>query len=169
VELHPNSPYAAQALKLAIISKQMSTGGAVYDGRKVAEARRLVDSALRNYPELASKEMDFLNRQLYSITMQQAAKDYEIAEFYRRTGKPCSAYFCYEIVRLRYPGTPYFDLATGRMHELRAKVEKAQEKESVPKVPPPGGLEASGSEAAPGPRQLPPEMLAPERVHGGIH
>src|SRR5262249_29366804 len=78
VEMHPNSPFATQALKLAIISKQMSTGGAAYDGRKVAEARRLVDSAWRNYPELATKEADFLNRQLYSISMQQAAKDYEV-------------------------------------------------------------------------------------------
>src|SRR5205807_2934825 len=87
VEMHPNSPYVTQSLKLAIISKQMSTGGPLYDGRKVAEARRLVDTALRSYPELATKENDFLSRQIYSITLQQAAKDYEAAEFYRRTGK----------------------------------------------------------------------------------
>jgi hypothetical protein len=138
----------------------MSTGGAAYDGRKVAEARKLVDAAWRTYPELASHESEFLNRQLYSITMQQAAKDYEIAEFYRRTGKPCSAYFCYEVVRLRYPGTQYFDLATERMHELRAKVEKLQGKEAV--APGQPGLQPGQPETAP--RQMPPELMNSQRA-----
>src|SRR5262249_8216890 len=51
VEMHPNSEYAEQAVELAIISKHLSTGGSDYDGRKVAEARQLVDTALRNYPK----------------------------------------------------------------------------------------------------------------------
>ena len=104
VEQHQNSPLAPQAIELAIISKHMSTGGPDYDGRKVAEARLLVDSALRNYPELARDKSGFLERQLGSITYQQAEKDYMTAEFYRRTGHPGSAYFYYEIVRRRYPG-----------------------------------------------------------------
>jgi outer membrane protein assembly factor BamD (BamD/ComL family) len=133
VEMHPNSPFAAQAVELAIISKHMSTGGSDYDGRKVAEARQLVDVALRSYPELASQKEDFLKRQLVGITMQQAEKDYKVAEFYRRTGHPQSAYFYYEIVRRRYPGTKFFDLATERMHELRA----AAEKEAASIAPPP--------------------------------
>ena len=98
---HPNSPLAPQSIKLAIICKELGTGGSAYDGRKVAEARQLVDIALRTYPELATKEKDFLERQLYSITQQQADKDYNIAEYYRRTGHPASAYFYYDIVRRR--------------------------------------------------------------------
>jgi outer membrane protein assembly factor BamD (BamD/ComL family) len=140
VDMHPNSPFAEQALELGIISKQLSTGGALYDGRKVAEARRLVDTALRNYPGLASKKAEFLNRQLYSITMQQAEKDFETAEFYSRRGHPCSAYFCYETVRRRYPGTKYFDMATERMQELRIKLEKSGAK-TLPEVPKPGELD----------------------------
>ena len=118
----------------------------------MAEARRLVDTALRNYPDLASKDGEFLNRQLYSITLQQAAKDYEAAEFYRRRSHPCAAYFCYETVRRRYPGTKYADQATERMNELRAKVEKSMGRDT-PDVPAP----ASAGAASP-PRPLPPEM-----------
>jgi outer membrane protein assembly factor BamD (BamD/ComL family) len=125
VEHHPNSPLAAQAVELAIISKHMSTGGPEYDGRKVAEARILVDSALRNYPELARDKAGFLERQLGSISYQQAQKDYKIAEFYRRTGHPGSAYFYYEIVRRRYPGTKFADLATDRMAKLREEAEQS--------------------------------------------
>lgn len=156
VEMHPNSPFAAQAVELAIISKHMSTGGADYDGRKVAEARKMVHTALMNYPELANKKSEFLQRQLIGITLQQAEKDYKVAEFYRRTGHPCSAYFYYEIVRRRYPGTKYFDLATERMHELKAKVEREQAK-AAPPVPsaPEAPAPSPPPETGPPPRQLP--------------
>jgi outer membrane protein assembly factor BamD (BamD/ComL family) len=166
VEMHPNSPFAQQAVELAIISKHMSTGGSDYDGRKVAEARKLVHTALMNYPELAKQKDEFLQRQLVGITMQQAEKDYKIAEFYRRTGHPCSAYFYYEIVRRRYPGVqPYFDLATQRMHELKAKVEKEQGGKAPP-VPPADVPPVLGAEPAPQPRPLSgmPETAPPPRT-----
>jgi hypothetical protein len=43
-EIYPNSPLVTEALTLAIISKQLSTGG---DSRKIAEGRRLIDTVLR--------------------------------------------------------------------------------------------------------------------------
>jgi len=131
------------------------------------EARRLVDSALRNYPELANKDAEFLNRQLFSISMQQAAKDYDIAAFYERTGKPCSAWFCYEIVRRRYPGTKYFELATERMNALRSKVEKEKGK-APPNLPPgnssvpatlPAAVDRVQQPAGAPPRSLPSDLL----------
>lgn len=174
VQMHPNSKFASQAIELAIIAKHMSTGGSDYDGRKVAEARELVHTALMNYPDLAREKPKFLERQLVGITMQQAEKDYKIAEFYRRTGHPASAYFYYEIVRRRYPGVqPYFDLATQRMHELKAKVEKEQAGKPLP-VPAAGGEinpERPG-EQAPQPRLLPqnpPETgPQPRPLPGGV-
>jgi hypothetical protein len=57
---------------------------------------------------------------MVGITMQQAEKDFKMGEFYERTGHPASAYFYYEIVRRRYPGTPYHARATERMNELRS-------------------------------------------------
>jgi outer membrane protein assembly factor BamD (BamD/ComL family) len=170
-EMHPNSPLAPQALKMAIICKQLSTGGSDYDGRKTAEARQLIDNALRAYPELARKEHDFLMRQLYCINQQQADKDLKIAEFYRRTGHPGSAYFYYELVRRRYPGTTYFDKATQGMHELRGVLEKSEQK--APALPPvaqappgnggPSPAPVAGSplirnDTGQAPRQLPPTI-----------
>jgi outer membrane protein assembly factor BamD (BamD/ComL family) len=179
VEMHPNSPFASQAMELAIISKHMSTGGPDYDGRKVAEARKLVDTALRNYPDLAAHKSEFLERQLMSINLQQAAKDYSIAEFYRRTSHPGSAYFYYEIVRRRYPNTKYYELATQRMLDLRSELEKAQGQAIAPPAPSPA---KPAEEPAPMPRALPsapqpvpgsPELAPPPRPvpvqpHGGI-
>ncbi len=173
-EMHPNSPLCPAAMKMAIICKQLSTGGSDYDGRKTAEARLLIDTALRAYPELAKKEEPFLRRQLYCINQQQADKDFKIAEYYRRTNHPGSAYFYYEIVRRRYPGTTYFDKATERMHELRAVLEK--EKKPLPPLPPasagapaPAGRELLSAprpaapapaepQTLPAPRQVPPDL-----------
>jgi outer membrane protein assembly factor BamD (BamD/ComL family) len=143
VEMHQNCKFAAQAAELAIISKHMSTGGSDYDGRKTAEARLMVHTVQDQYPELANQKGDFLQRQLAGINKQQAEKDLKTAEFYRRTGHPGSAYFCYEIVRRRYPGTPFFDKATERMHELKAKMDKKKTKVVVPPIAPPPKAETA--------------------------
>jgi TolA-binding protein len=181
VEALPESPLAPQALKMSILCKHLSTGGSDYDGRKTAEARQLVDRAFGAYPELAGKEKAFFLRQLDCINQQQADKDLKIAEFYRRTGHPGSAYFYYEIVRRRYRNTPYFDKATQGMHELKAELEKSKNScwrwpsvwplgskeratptrpESIAPAPKPPAAETPSlrEETAPAPRTLPPDF-----------
>lgn len=169
-EKHPNSALAPQAVELAIISKHLSTGGAEYDGRKVAEARKLVQSAFNNYPELASKKKDFLTRQLVGITLQQAEKDYKMAEFWKRTGHPGSAYWYYEMVKMRYPNTKFAQMADDRIAELKIKAEKdgnvltaptngAQLGRPAPmpaETAPPPRRAPEPTEQAPPPRTLPP-------------
>ncbi|MER3415515.1 MAG: hypothetical protein C4297_04780 [Gemmataceae bacterium] len=126
VEQFPRSPLAPHALELAIQSKIQLTGGPDYDGRKLAEARQLIDTALRTYPELRDRQ-SFLESTLLRIHDQQAEKDFRIAEYYRRTGHYGSAYFYYEIVRRRYPGTTWADRATERMLHIREKIEAGAE------------------------------------------
>lgn len=164
VEMHPNSPFAPQAIKLGIISKVLATGGTDYDARRVADARRLVDTALRGYPELASKDGKFLENQLVLITNHQAEKDFKTAEFYKRTYHPCSAYFCYEIVRRRYPGTEYAKLAAKRMEELQAQVEKEEKKKKKPASQ--AALDAATRPASDTPALVPsslPDLATPGR------
>jgi TolA-binding protein len=152
---HPKSEYAPQAIEYAIWSKHMCTGGSDYDGRKVAEARELVDAALRD-DRLAGKKAGFLDRQLWAITMQQAEKDYKYAEFYRRTGHPGSAYFYYELVQRRYPNTEFAKLAAKKKEELRAALEKAQGKPEPKALPLSAGNDALGAAgAAASPQMMP--------------
>jgi outer membrane protein assembly factor BamD (BamD/ComL family) len=153
-EQHPKSPFAAQAIELAIFSKQMATGGSDYDGRKLAEARQLVDAALR-MPEVDEKKKQAFVNQLRGINAQQAEKDFKQAEFYRRTGHPGPAYFYYEIVFRRYKGTEYAEQALARMREMRAELEKkgAEERhEPTEGGPDPMGSLPGGKEP---PRALP--------------
>ena len=139
-ERHPNSPLAEQAVELGIISKHLSTGGSDYDGRKAAEARILVNSALNNYPGLASEKQQFLMDQLKNISYQQAEKDFKMAEFWARTGHPGSAFFYFELVLRRYPGTKFAELATVRRDQLRAAAEKEESKRSAKVMKPKRGL-----------------------------
>jgi outer membrane protein assembly factor BamD (BamD/ComL family) len=182
-EKHPNSPLAQKAVELAIISKHLSTGGADYDGRKVAEARKLGASAFDNYPELANKKKDFLTRQLVGITLQQAEKDYKMAEFWRRTGHIGAAYFYFQMVQQRYPETPFAALAHKQAEEVKEKAMK--DKNAI--APPPARAELGrpallpgevgpqprkvdgDSETAPQPRTAPPELPpAPRPVTPGV-
>jgi outer membrane protein assembly factor BamD (BamD/ComL family) len=120
VERHPESPLRPQALALAILAKNNATGGATYDGRKCAEALRLVHVAEASVPELANNpEMaEKLTRAKFAIRSQQAEKDFLMADYYQRTGHPGSAVFYYELVRRRYAGTRYAEEATDRQARL---------------------------------------------------
>jgi hypothetical protein len=166
VENHKESALYSRAAEMAVIAKNLSTGGSDYDGRKCAEAREMVPIALASYtkieqqdPQMAHEREEFLRRQLAGITMQQAEKDYKMAEFYLRTRRPESAFFLFEVVRRRYPGTKYAELATERMYDIRAKVEKENgPKLSVPEAAPLQPDAAQFYQQVPGapPQQQPP-------------
>jgi outer membrane protein assembly factor BamD (BamD/ComL family) len=157
---HKDSPLAAKAVELAIYCKHMSTGGSDYDGRKVAEARKLVQVAFDNYPTLAEEKRAFLLRQLDNINLQQAEKEFKMAEFWQRTGHPGSAYFYYEMVRRRYPGTKYANLSVERMNLLRAKVEKEQRELPSPPAPGAGAPAAKPAPAGPAGGVVPASLPA---------
>lgn len=139
VEMHKDSPLRPLATELAVVSKNNSTGGAVYDGQKAAEALQLVHHAEATMPEFRAEEKAaFLTRQKLAIRMQQAEKDFKMAEYYERTRHPGSAYFYYELVRRRYPGTKFSDEATRRMERIKGEAEKGP--------PPPGTFEKMKAE-----------------------
>ena len=58
VEMHKDSPLRPQAMAFAIQAKNNATGGAVYDGRKCAEALHLVHVAEATVPELTQRPGD---------------------------------------------------------------------------------------------------------------
>ncbi len=119
-EFHKDSPFRAEALKYAIISKNNSTGGAVYDGTKSAEALQLANHVEATDPEYRNDKTkaDFLLKQKMAIRYQQAEKDYEMGEYYLRTKRPGSAFFYYDMVTRRYAGSPFAKKAEGRLREI---------------------------------------------------
>jgi TolA-binding protein len=146
-EHFPNSQLAPKAIKQAIICKQIMHGGTDYDTRSVEESRKLIDTYQNGYPEW-NRDRDWLTRQLAAIHLQQADRDFKIGEFYRRTGHPGSAYFYFELVRRRYPGTDYARKSEERLAELRRSAEN--EKIATSRTaPPPNAFAAPRPPAAP--------------------
>ncbi len=54
----------------------------------------------------------------------QAEKDFETAEYYRRTGRASSACYFYELVCRRYPGSSYAQRARRMLPDMEAEAEK---------------------------------------------
>jgi TolA-binding protein len=174
---YPNGVHAPKALQLAIICKQISTGGPDYDGRRLQEARDLIEMAKRTYPELQVSNEKWLAQQALDIHNLQAEKDYNIARFWERTGHPGPAHFYYEIVKRRYPGTPFAEKAEKRLIELRAQAQREEQRTAPPAQdrppaanemgPPPRpvtpgqSMPGPGGETGPAPRPLPPGLDGP--------
>jgi outer membrane protein assembly factor BamD (BamD/ComL family) len=127
-ETYDRSPFRDEALKLAIIAKNNSTGGPQYDARETSEAMRLINNAKATSPQLVREHGKFLDEQALMVRYQQAEKDYQTAEFYRRTGHPGSAWFYYELVKRRYAGIkPWAELAVTRQQELKVELEEMKD------------------------------------------
>ncbi|HVK12425.1 MAG TPA: tetratricopeptide repeat protein [Gemmataceae bacterium] len=128
VETCDKSPFRDDALKLAIEAKTNTPFGPDRDGRDTAEAMRLINTARATSPQLVREHGKVLDEQSIKVRGQQAAKDFETAEFYRRTGHPGSAWFCYELVKRRYVGIePWYTNAVKRQAELKAELDDAQD------------------------------------------
>lgn len=158
-EEFPNDREAAKAIKQSVICKQLMTGGTDYDLRGVEESKKLLMTSMGAYPELV-KDEDWVKTQLTNINVQQADRDFKVAEFYQRTGHPGSAYFYYELVCRRYPNSEYATKAAQRKVELKAKAEKEQQQDGGP---PPGDAAAPATPTLQSPIQMPqmPRILPP--------
>jgi tetratricopeptide (TPR) repeat protein len=177
VEMHKDSKYRPAALEMAIQAKNNSTGGAVYDSQKASEALQLIHHTEATSPDHKSPEKrEMLTRQKLAVQVQLAEKDFRMAEYYERTDHPASAYFYYELVCRRYPGTKFSDLARARIGALEAERKKAEQQKANP--PPPGTVDLIRQEwdrltgkppaaeedanAPAGPKDAPPRNLPPD-------
>jgi len=182
VEIHKDSPLRQEALKYAVMAKNNSTGGAVYDGQKSAEALQLVHHMEATDPKYIqdTDKAGWLTRQKMAIRIQQAQKDFEQAEYYKRTNHLGPAFFYYEMVMRRYPGTKYSDKAKERIVELE-QVKKTRETEKATNGGKDNtksiwertfGLGDSSDDVDPtpnakprtGPTDAPPRMLPPDGI-----
>ena len=121
LEMFKDSPLRTDAARMAIDAKNRSTGGPHYDGQKSAEALQLVHNIEGSEPAFrpSGEKAEWVTKQKLGIRDNQAEREFEDAEYYRRRGKFGSAFFCYELVKRRYGGTKYSDLASQRIEEMK--------------------------------------------------
>ena len=121
-----NSPYAVKACKQSVLCKLQVNGGTVYNPKTIEEARKALFDGQERFPELR-QEKEWLDQHFKAINVMQADRDFKIAEFYRASGKPGAAYFYYELVRRRYPGSNYEKKSEEYIAAIRVQVEREQE------------------------------------------
>jgi outer membrane protein assembly factor BamD (BamD/ComL family) len=128
LQYHKDSKLAPQACELAIVCKTLAAGSVDNDGRKLAEARQMIDMAMKAYPELMKDEAGRkkMMDHLYAITAAQAEKDLNRAAFWERTKHYGSAYYIYQLVERRFPNTIYATQAAERIEKLKPEMEKAK-------------------------------------------
>ncbi len=132
VEQHPRSALRDKGLELAILSKTNSSGGPEADSRPLKEAMKLINTAKATSPELVRTRGEMLDEQTKMVRYQQAEKDYNTAELYRRMGKHGSAWYYYDLVNRRYPDqTVWVDKSKKRMEEIQAELERSKDPSTV--------------------------------------
>ena len=137
VEMHKDSKLRPAALDMAIMAKNNSTGGAVYDAGKAAEALQLIHHAEATMPGYATdpEKSAQMTRQKMAVRMQLAEKYFKMAEYYERTHHPASAYFYYELVTRQHPGTKYADVSKQRMDALEVVRKQMEAERGIAKPP----------------------------------
>ncbi len=113
---HPSSRLAPEAVALAALARRATEADATAR-RASAEGRARIKAALGLPAQWDARPAD--------VVAQQAEKDFNVAEFYRRTGHLGAACFYYELVSRRYPDTPQAARAAARLRELRKHAGEA--------------------------------------------
>jgi RNA polymerase sigma factor (sigma-70 family) len=124
VRSYPESALADSAIQLGLIATRLADRGEDDVSRQMAKAKAIINAALNG--QAAEIKQPVEAGQFADAVLAQAEKDFRLAEFYRRTGHPGSAFFYYEIVRRRYPGTEYAEKAAERLESLRSKTQTQQ-------------------------------------------
>ena len=103
--------------------------GPLYDLRTLHAARgrfrdfiAMVDQ--RGEAERYKKEVASAQKQIGTITLMLAERQYEIGQFYERVDSPSAAMHHYRICTRDYPGSKFAELSAKRINELGASTPK---------------------------------------------
>jgi TolA-binding protein len=127
-ETQSHSPLLLDAHVRSIDSKIKAYVGPEYDSAGLESAVKLIRKTMTAFPERDEATDKFLMNALYHITDQQAEITFRRGEFYRKTGYPGAAEFCYAEVRSRWPQSEW----AAKSQEQLAVVAKAPRREVLP-------------------------------------
>ncbi len=115
---HPKSNLLQRAQMGSIDAKLKAYLGPEYDSDGLEKAKQLIHQTMITFPQRDKATNDLLYKNLDLIADQQAAITYNHGEFYKRTGFPGGAEFCFGEVRARWPNSPWAEKAKVQMASL---------------------------------------------------
>jgi len=117
IQGYPKSEHLALAYLRAAEARLALYDGAEYNARPLEEARRLLQAAATQFPEL-EKDRPRIYEMLHRIEERQAERDFKVARFYERIGRPDAARVYYQLVIRDHPRTTWAQRARARLEEI---------------------------------------------------
>lgn len=131
---YPKSPFQLQAHLLGLQAKLGRYQGPEYGGEPLEEAEDLSDQILTQFgTQLADDRERVLNSRA-GIKEALAKRDYEMAQYYERTGYHRAARFYYGVVVEDHPLSQVADLSRNRLSELEGVPDQTTILDRVNKV-----------------------------------
>ncbi len=114
---YPNSQWTP-TVQFQKATAQLSThAGVPYDGTPLANAKKSFQDYLEKNPN--GDKTEEAKARLAEIDEKQAQKDFDVADYYRRTGHPDSAKLYFEMLIRRYPNSSWAGKAQGELERLK--------------------------------------------------
>lgn len=114
---YPNSQWAPTVQFQKGMAQLATHQGVAYDPTPLIDARKSFQEYIEKNP--TGDRTEEAKARLSEIDEKQAQKDFEVADFYRRTGHPESARVYFEMVLRRYPNTEWSRKAQTELEALR--------------------------------------------------
>ncbi len=130
---YPDSEYQPKAHLLSAEAKLLAYQGAPYDAAKLEQSERILQAALRQFPDRLQAERQRIYGKLESMRDERARREYKIGEWYERLGKHTSAVFYYQWVLKHFPDSKWGRKAARRLAEIALRQE-AEPGEAEPKA-----------------------------------
>jgi outer membrane protein assembly factor BamD len=130
LKIFPRSERAIHAELQAAHALRLSYRGAAYDEGPLIEAEQRYGAFARNRPSAAKQAR--VEEILRDIRQARGQKQFEVAQFYLRTGKRQSAIFYLELVADKYDDTDWAAKAESELARLGAARQAASQPTSLP-------------------------------------
>lgn len=120
----PKSEHATKAYVLASEAYLRAYRGPQYDGQDLDATKRMTQAALTRAPALTNEERVRLEEKLRVIHLEQAKRDFHMAETYMRLRRRTAARMYFEKVVDKFPDTEYAKLSQEKLSYI-AELESA--------------------------------------------
>jgi outer membrane protein assembly factor BamD (BamD/ComL family) len=118
---YPESEYQFQAHLLGLQCKLRLYQGPDYEGVPLAEAAKLADQLLKQFPDKIGDERERVQKIRLEIAAQQAGREWRMAEYYAAHDAYGAARFYYKNIISEYPDTKLAEDARRRMGEFQSE------------------------------------------------
>ncbi len=121
---YPGSPHQFHAHMFELKSRLNSYQGKSYDDDPLKKADKLMQQIVRQFPQQAREEKEFLAQEAGTIRHLLAERDWGMAQYFENQGENFAARFYYQQVAENYSDTSFGEQVNGeieRVAELPAK------------------------------------------------